>query len=402
MPRLVHDRVTLLLYAQLGVWGFFLYGFGPVVPLLRDEQGVSAALASLHGTGLAAGVLIAGFVFSPLSRRIGRGATIWTGMAGVVLVIGMLWVARPLPLTVTAAVLVSVFGSFIVNGVNAALSDHQGPAAPAALSEANATAAFTGVVAPLVVGAFVAAGLGWRPALSLVVLLILGVLLLGTLLRVSVPARPTPADGPAAGGRLSRAYWITLVLLAATSSIEVCFSLWSVDVLRTHAGMASGPAAAGFAAVLAGMFVGRLAAGRVALHIASVRLLLLSLALTLVGFTVFWVATAPWLAVTGLFVVGLGIAVQYPLVISLALAAAPGQADRAAGLTSYAVAFGFGLAPVLLGALADLSGTHTAFLVLPAFIAAAAGLTTWLARALSQPRASAFPEIGQPHAEIVE
>ncbi len=60
VPRLVHDRITLLLYAQLGVWGFFLYGFGPVVPLLRDEQGVSAALASLHGTGLAVGILIAG------------------------------------------------------------------------------------------------------------------------------------------------------------------------------------------------------------------------------------------------------------------------------------------------------------------------------------------------------
>ncbi|SNT18472.1 Predicted arabinose efflux permease, MFS family [Asanoa hainanensis] len=397
MPRLVHDRLTLLLYAQLGVWGFFLYGFGPVVPLLRDEQGVSAALASLHGTGLAVGVLIAGFVFSPLSRRIGRGATIWTGLVGVALVIGVLWVARPLPLTVGAAVLASIFGSFIVNGVNAALSDHQGAAAPAALSEANAAAAFTGVVSPLVVGAFVAAGLGWRPALSLVVLLILGVLLLTSLWRVPVPVRSAQAFAVVASDRrLPRPYWITLVLLAATSSIEVCFSLWAVDVLRTHAGMSSGPAAAGFAAVLAGMFVGRLAAGRVALHVPTIRLLLLSLGVTLAGFALFWVGTVPWLAVGGLFVVGLGIAVQYPLVISLALAAAPGQADRAAGLTSYPVALGFGVAPVLLGALADRSGTHEAFLVLPAFIAAAVGLTVWLARSL------ALPKIGEPHTEIVE
>ncbi|MDG4822828.1 MFS transporter [Asanoa sp. WMMD1127] len=397
MPRLVHDRITLLLYAQLGVWGFFLYGFGPVVPLLRDEQGVSAALASLHGTGLAAGILIAGFIFSPVSRRIGRGATIWTGLAGVVLVVGILWVARPLPVTVGAAVVVSVFGSFIVNGVNAALSDHQGAAAPAALSEANATAAFTGVVAPLVVGAFVAAGLGWRPALSLVVVLIVGVLVLGSLWRVGTPARRAVASGGSvSSGTLSRPYWIALVLLAATSSIEVCFSLWAVDVLRTHAGMASGPAAAGFAAVLAGMFVGRLAAGRIALHVPTVRLLLLSLVVTFGGFALFWVATAPWLAVVGLLVVGLGMAVQYPLVISLALAAAPGQADRASGLTSYPVAFGFGVAPVLLGALADRSGTHLAFLVLPAFIGAAVLLTAWLARSL------ALPEVGEPHSEIVE
>jgi MFS family permease len=397
VPRLVHDRVTLLLYAQLAVWGFFLYGFGPAVPLLRDEQGVSAALASLHGTGLAAGILIAGFVFAPVSRRLGRGATIWTGMAGVVLVIGILWVARPLPLTVGAAVVVSVFGSFIVNGVNAAISDHQGAAAPAALSEANAAAAVTGVVAPLVVGASVGAGLGWRPALSLVVPLILGVVLLATRWRVPIPTPAAVPSGPAAArARLSRPYWIALVLLAATSSIEVCFSLWSVDVLRTHAGMPSGPAAAGFAAVLAGMFAGRLAAGRIALHVPTTRLLLLALAVTLAGFAVFWLATAAWLAVTGLLVVGLGIAVQYPLVISLALAAAPGQADRASGLTSYPVAFGFGVAPVILGALADAAGTHLAFLVLPAFIAAAVGLTVWLVRAL------ALPEVGQPHAEVVE
>ncbi|GIF64707.1 hypothetical protein Ais01nite_27420 [Asanoa ishikariensis] len=396
MPRLVHDRLTLLLYAQLGVWGFFLYGFGPVVPLLRDEQGVSAALASLHGTGLAVGVLIAGFVFSPLSRRIGRGPTIWTGLVGVALVIGVLWLARPLPLTIGAAVLASIFGSFIVNGVNAALSDHQGAAAPAALSEANAAAAFTGVVSPLVVGAFVAAGLGWRPALSLVVLLILGVLLLTAFWRVPIPVRPSVTSSAPVAGRLPRPYWITLILLAATSSIEVCFSLWAVDVLRTHAGMSSGPAAAGFAAVLAGMFAGRLAAGRIALHVPTIRLLLLSLGVTLAGFALFWVGTAPWLAVFGLFVVGLGIAVQYPLVISLALAAAPGQADRAAGLTSYPVALGFGVAPVLLGALADRSGTHEAFLVLPAFIAAAVVLTVWLARSL------ALPKVGEPHTEIVE
>ncbi|WP_203707157.1 MFS transporter [Asanoa iriomotensis] len=396
MPRLVHDRITLLLYLQLGVWGFFLYGFGPVVPLLRDEQGVTAAQASLHGTGLAVGIVIAGFIFSPVSRRLGRGPTIWLGLAGVALVIGILWVARPLPVTVGAAVLASVFGSLIVNGVNAALSDHHAAAAPAALSEANATAAFTGVVAPLVVGGFVAAGLGWRAALSLVAVLILVVLLLAARWRVPVPARPVSASVPVGTAPLPRPYWITLILLAATSSIEVCFSLWAVEVLRTHAGMASGPAAASFAAVLAGMFAGRLAAGRVALHVPTVRLLLLSLGLTLAGFAVFWVATAAWLAVTGLFVVGLGMAVQYPLVISLALAAAPGQADRASGLTSYPVAFGFGVAPVILGALADRSGTHTAFLVLPAFIAAAVLLTVWLARVL------ALPKVGEPHTEIVE
>ena len=540
----------MLLYAQLAVWGFFLYGFGPVVPLLRDEQGVSATLAGLHGTGLAAGIVIAGALFAPATRRLGRGGTIWTGLAGVAAMTALLWVARPLPLTLAVAVVVSVFGSFVVNGVNAALSDHHGDAAPAALSEANAAAAFTGVVAPLVIGASVSAGLGWRPALSLVVALIAGVVALAVLLRARVPSAPlvgqrpaaargssggaaspvrggvvrssseaaapssavgdtsgvesraaglpsavspdsasdgpssaapassspqtTPVLSPAAGdagdvgspasslsgslppawslpgssspgslppaslsplasppqsrlglaarlrrlavvsrvaggsqtevsggagataGRLPKAYWIALILLSATASIEVCFSLWAVDVLRDHAGMASGPAAASFAAVLAGMLAGRLAAGRVALRVPPTVLLFVAFALTMLGFAVFWLSSAGWLAVAGLFVVGLGIAVQYPLVISLALAAARGQTDRASGLTSYPVAFGFGVSPVILGALADTAGPHLAFLVMPPFIAAAAALTWWLRREL------ALPEIGDPHAKLVE
>lgn len=44
--KLVRDPFTLLTYAQLGIFGYFLHGFGPVVPLLRDEQGTSRAVAS--------------------------------------------------------------------------------------------------------------------------------------------------------------------------------------------------------------------------------------------------------------------------------------------------------------------------------------------------------------------
>ena len=73
MPRLVRDRVTWLIYAQLGLFGYFLYGFGPVVPLLRDEQGVSLRVASLHGTGIAIGALAGGALFPVLARRYGRG-----------------------------------------------------------------------------------------------------------------------------------------------------------------------------------------------------------------------------------------------------------------------------------------------------------------------------------------
>ena len=42
MTRLQRDRRTWLTYAQLGCYGWFLYGFGPSLTLLRDGNGEPA------------------------------------------------------------------------------------------------------------------------------------------------------------------------------------------------------------------------------------------------------------------------------------------------------------------------------------------------------------------------
>ncbi|MGC5332955.1 MFS transporter [Micromonospora sp. DT62] len=422
MPRLTRDRLTWLTYAQLGLWGFFLYGFGPVVPLLRDEQGTSAAVAGLHSTGIAVGALAGGALFAPLARRLGRGRAIWIGLAGVAAGVVALGVVHALPATITAVAVIATFGMLVISGVSVVLTDRHGAGAPAALTEANAACAGAGILAPLVIGASVDAGWGWRPAMAVEVGLIALVALAAVTFRVRLPqpapaaaapgspAPGSPASGSSAPGsrasgsstsgssasggvasvagvhgsgrRLPVAYWIAWVLMAVTGSIEVCLSLWTADVLRSHAGMAAGGASAAVAAIVCGMFVGRLAGGRLALRYRPVPLLLAALGVSLAGFALFWIAPVGWLAVTGLVVLGLGNALHYPLAISIALAVAGPAADRAAGYASYSMGVGFGIAPVALGWVADGVGPHLAFLLLPAFIAAAALLAARLGRAL--------------------
>ncbi|MCX4474391.1 MFS transporter [Micromonospora sp. NBC_01655] len=400
MPRLTHDRTTWLAYAQLALWGFFLYGFGPVVPLLRDEQGTTAAVAGLHSTAIAVGALLGGALFAPVARRIGRGRAAWLGLAGVAVGVAGFGTLRPLPATLAAVVVIATFGMMVISGVNVVLTAHHGPAAPAALTEANAACAGMGILAPLVIGATVDAGLGWRPVLAvevgLIALLALAALAFRVRLPATPPAHPVPAAashvgepavsparaGRANGGRLPRSYWIAWVLMAVTGSIEVCLSLWTADVLRSHAGLGAGAASAAVAAIVGGMFLGRLAGGRAALRYRPVPLLLAALAVSLTGFAVFWVAPVGWLAVTGLAVLGLGNALHYPLAISIALAVAGPAADKAAGWSSYSMGVGFGIAPVALGWVADGAGPHLAFLLLPGFIATAALLTLRLGRAL--------------------
>ncbi|MEU8263489.1 MFS transporter [Micromonospora sp. NPDC048999] len=401
MPRLIHDKTTWLTYAQLGLWGFFLYGFGPVVPLLRDEQGTSAAVAGLHSTGIAVGALLGGALFAPVARRLGRGPAIWLGLAGVAAGVAALGLLRPLPATLAAVAVIATFGMLVVSGVNVVLTAHHGPAAPAALTEANAACAGMGILAPLVIGTTVNSGHGWRPVMAVEVGLITLVALAALLFRVRLPKAAPAAAGPAvvtasapaartpAAHRLPAAYWIAWVLMSVTGSIEVCLSLWTADVLRTHAGLGAGSASAAVAAIVGGMFVGRLAGGRFALRWPPVPLLLGALAVSLAGFALFWSAPVGWLAVTGLVVLGLGNALHYPLAISIALAVAGPAADKAAGWSSYSMGVGFGIAPVLLGWVADGVGPHLAFLLLPGFIAASVLLTVRLGRVLRAARPTA-------------
>src|SRR2546423_15668406 len=105
-----------------------------------------------------------------------------------------------------------------------------------------------------------------------------------------------------------------------------------------------------------------------------------AVAVSAAGFALFWLAPVPWLAVTGLVVLGLGDSMHFPLGIALVVAHSGGQPDLAVSRSSYAAALAFGVAPFALGVIADGVGPHTAFLLVPGFLAAAAALAWRLGR----------------------
>lgn len=374
-PRLVRDRLTWAGYLLLGLWAFFLYGFGPTVPLVGDELGVSRALSGLHGTAMAVGAVVAGLAGTAVVARFGRRLVLWSGAlgisAGLLLYVG----GGSLPVTLAGALVAGTAGSFLVNTVNAVLADDHGPAAPAALSQANATASGVGTVAPLVVGAAVAVGLGWRAGLLVLLPLTAAVYL--SFRTVPVP-EPLPVHHDAHPGgvrRLPGAFWVSWGVLVCVIAIEFCLSLWSGDLLRTRFALPSGYATASWGAVLAGMTVSRLLGSRWTARHAVDDLLLRSLGVLLVGFTVFWAAPMAWLAVVGLVVAGLGMGLQYPLTIGRALRASAGRTDLASARASLGAGLAVGLGPFALGALADSFSVRAAFLLVPALaLAAMAGL----------------------------
>jgi predicted MFS family arabinose efflux permease len=371
MPSFVRDRLTWLVYLQLGVYGYILYGLGPSIRLLREDQDISKTLSGLHGTAMAAGALVCGLAGPPVVQRIGRGRALWGGLATACMGVVIFTAFTALPLTLFGALVTTFGGSFVVNVTSTVLAEHHVVAGSAAMSEGHAGAAVLGLCAPLVIGGAVAVGAGWRAGLLLA--LLLGVLLAVTLGRIQIPDhRLVAGHDPAANRSLPRRYWWAWTALVFLVAVEFSMTIWTSDVLRDRVGLSEGASAAGVTAVVAGMAVGRLLGGALALRWDPDRLLYGALTVAALGFGVFWISTAPVPALAGLAVVGLGIALHFPVGLMRALATASGRTDLAASRVSLAVGIAVGVGPFVLGALADGVGTHAAFLVVPGFLALAA------------------------------
>ncbi|MFI5958391.1 MFS transporter [Cryptosporangium sp. NPDC051539] len=378
---LVRTRATYLVYASLGFYGWFIYGFGPVVPLIRDEQHTSRAVAGLHGTALAAGALVAGALYPLFARRIGRSNTLYATLAGLGLGIVLLVSVPSVPaITIAATLFCGIVGSTLVNVAPPALLDVHGPGVSgAALAEGNAIATGTGLIAPLAVGLSLDRGHGWRPALLVATLLAAVILVVGRSTGARLPsAAPSSFDekqgaehGQVGRRPLPRRYWIAWTVTLCCIAAEFATTLWASDVLRNRTGASAALATGAVTAVVGGMCAGRITGAVLAARLPGAVVLLPALGVALAGTALFWAATSPVWAIVGLAVLGLGLGPLFPLSVDLGLQASGGQSDRAAGYSSYAAGLAIGSGPFVLGALADVFGPHAAFLVVPTLFAAA-------------------------------
>jgi fucose permease len=378
--RLRRDRTTGFCYAALCAWGWFLYSFGVVVPLLRDEQGTSRAVAALHSTASAGGCVVAGLVAAALVRRFNRRVASTAAAAVTAAGTCALLLGSPTGLTLGSAFVVGFGGSLLANVAIAAIMAHQGAAGTAALSEGNGLAACVALVAPLAVGVSVGLGWGWQPALALYLpLLALTLWVLWTVPRgvPTLDGEPRLGADPGAARararlRLPSAFWPYVVVIMCSVGIEFITATWSGDLLVERTGVSAAQGTAMVSTVIAGMAVGRFLLGRLALQHPEVPMLLGAFGLTFTGWLVVWTSTNVAVSFVGLALTGLGIAGQFPLAMTLCVRAAPGLSDRAVGVSGSAIGVAIGLGPFALGALADATDIHTAFVVVPVLIAVAA------------------------------
>jgi uncharacterized protein YceH (UPF0502 family) len=138
------------------------------------------------------------------------------------------------------------------------------------------------------------------------------------------------------------------------------------DELRGHAGLGAAAASAGVTAFVAGMALGRIVGGRLALRLPADGLLLGAVGVAGAGFALFWSSTLPVLALGRVWWrPGSASRCSTPWASSWRSRPPGGRPDLATARVGFGVAIAVGLGPFALGALGDAFGTHRAFLLVP-------------------------------------
>jgi len=355
--------------------GFYLYSVnlqGNVVPFLQAEFALSYRAVSLHSSAIAVGIILVGLLGDRVEARLGRRRTLWLGIGGLAGGSTLLCLAPAPWASIAACFLMGALGGLLPAIVPAVLADLHGERRAQAYAGQAIVAYVFGLAAPLIAGAAIWAALGWRAAVLTGVAAGIAIGLGFRRMQLPEPAPAAKAAHNKSG--LPPAYWAYWALLIATCALEFLLLFWAPSYLERIVGFAPAAAATASAGFPLGMLIGRIALRTLVARVALRRLLIGALALTFVGFLIYW---GPWTlawppaAVVGTVVIGLGIAPLYPLVTDFAIGAAPKARDVAA--MRLAIAFGLALllAPIALGALADEVGLGRAHLALPALIAAA-------------------------------
>ncbi len=376
---LIRDRLTLVLYAALGMLGFLLNGIGAVLAPLQDQLGVSRAEVAFYPSLFAVALVFTGLLGAPFVRRVGHRIGLVTAISCQT--VGALLLASSVRvLTLIGAALLGLGSALIIQLVPAALGASHPRFTTTVLGEANAVSSLASLLAPAAVAGAIGLGVGWAtgyllPVLPVAVALV-AVLLMhrkdwaGTSDAAGPASEPTAGPGLEPGQLLPR--WIA-VLLAV--SVEFCLVFWAADAFTEwhNAGPVAAPVLA--AMFLLGMALVRAASSRLTVGRHPLIVILTACGVAGIGFAAFWAWPNTLGAAIGLLVAGAGVALLYPSALARLVAAWPHDRDRAAARGALASGVAIGGAPFLLAALSDAFGLRVAYLIVPGLLFVLALLT---------------------------
>ena len=374
MPKTFQrDRFFWVVATQTAIVNFYLGGFGPAQSLLRADQGTSLTIAGLHGTAMGVASIAAGYANPHLAHKFGRAKSQWIGLGIFLFGLFLFVISPPVFLTIPATLIAGFGTSMVINTMLSSMSHHYGKAAEVAIPQANGIASVGFVTGTALIGTIASLYPNfWRLGLLLAFPVGLILVLVG---REKNAEDHVPDESGPQSGKLSAKYWLAWVGFVACISSEFATSFWSAALLKDRVGSTAAISTVAIVALGTGMGVGRWFGGLVLKNFKLDNQLLGLIALQFIGFAAFWFSHSMIISLICLFVIGLGISMQFALAAIRLVSFSDNRPDLAVGKLSLAAGIAIGGAPFLLGFLGDNFGISRAYIMVPVLIAIAFVIT---------------------------
>ena len=377
MTELVYkrDKVFWLVALQTAVFGIFMGGFGPALPLLQEDQRTSGAIAGLHGTALGVASIIAGYLNAPLVHKYGRYRSIWLGL--VIFNLGaMSFIALPQVWQTIPSILFAGIGlSITVNNAMTYLTSHYKDNSARAVSQANGVNSSFVLIGNFIIGTIAGTQFSWR--LGLLICLPFAIILYLTLGK-NHKVEHIPDQSGRQKGSLPLKYWLSWIGLMFCIAAEFAIAFWAAALLREKTDLDAATSTTLVLAYPLGMMIGRWFGTYVFPNLDIDERLKLIIALQGFSFFLFWGSEVIIVSFIALFFVGLGTSMQFALSTLRLLRFGWRKPDLAMGKSSLSAGIAIGLSPLLLGYLADLFGIVKGFLLVPILITIAFSIVALL------------------------
>ncbi|MFD5101057.1 MFS transporter [Streptomyces albidochromogenes] len=373
------SRLRTALTVFFALDGFLFAGWVVRIPAIKEQTGASASDLGLALLGVSGGAVVTMTLTGRLCRRFGSRPV--TVACGVLLSLSIALPART-HTTLALGLVLLVFGA-AYGGINVAMNS-----AAVDLVAALRRPVMPSFHAAFSLGAMAGAGLGGLVAahlsasthlLALTVIGLAVTALAGPALlrhRAPVPERSrersakAPGNAPGPLPRTARNAVALFGLIAlCTAYGEGALAEWGTLHLQEDLHAHPGVAAAGYSLFALAMAVGRLSGTALLERLGQTRTLVTGGVLAAAGMLLGALAPAPWAALLGFAVTGLGLANIFPVAVARAGAIAGPSGVAAASTLGYG---GMLVGPPVIGFLADWFSLPVALTTVAALAGAAA------------------------------
>lgn len=364
----MYNRRQVFWAACLGmlIFGVVLTTLGAILPSVIERFGVEMAHAGSLFLLMSFGILVGSLVFGPIVDRYGYkglmllcSGLILLGLEGIAFAPSFEWLRL-------AVLLIGLGGGVINGGANALVADISEGGRSAGLSLLGIFFGIGAVGVPFSL-ALLLDTFSYTSLIATVGLLVLIPILFIAAIRFPVPKQAQGFPIREGMGMLRDPVLILFgLMLFLQSGMEITVGGWTATFFQEELGLAGNRALFFLSLYWFGMMLTRLVLGGLLTRVSPAPVLSVCIGIALVGATLLLVAQSLVLGGTGIFLIGVGFAAGFPVVLGYV-------GDRYAALsgTAFSIVLVMALTggmslPYLTGVMGQAYGLRASFLIIPA------------------------------------